>query len=66
MGHRDRTFVSYASDDIQSYWTMRGWPEETGIAFAFHDAHDLAMARDMTSGEQKRRLRERLGARGRS
>jgi antiphage defense system Thoeris ThsB-like protein len=60
MSHRDRTFVSYARDDIASYWAMRGWPETQGIPFDFHDAHDLAMGRGVNAREQRRGLRERL------
>jgi hypothetical protein len=60
MSHRDRTFVSYARDDIDSYWAMRGWPETQGIPFDFHDAHDLAMSSDTTPRDKRRKLRERL------
>jgi antiphage defense system Thoeris ThsB-like protein len=60
MGHRDRTFVSYVREDIASYWAMRGWPETQGIAFDFHDAHDLAMGREASAREQRRAVRERL------
>jgi hypothetical protein len=52
--------VSYAREDIGSYWAMRGWPETQGIPFDFHDAHDLAMVRDTTPRDQRRGLRERL------
>ncbi|MEA2179772.1 MAG: hypothetical protein QOG77_3069 [Solirubrobacteraceae bacterium] len=62
MSHRDRTFVSYAREDIGAYWAMRGWPHAAGIPFDFHDAHDLALGSDSSPRDQRRSLRERLAA----
>jgi len=41
MGHRDRTFVSYAAEDASAWWEMRAWPQEQRIPFDFEDAYDL-------------------------
>ncbi len=62
MAYRNKTFVSFASDDIRSYRLMEAWRESKHIAFDFHDAHDLNTALDTSQPDTiRRRLRERLG-----
>lgn len=61
MAYRNKTFVSFASEDIHSYWLMCAWKANTHIDFNFHDAHDLNTARDSSLDTTiRRRLRERL------
>lgn len=61
MAYRNKTFVSFASEDIYAYRLMRAWRANTRIAFNFYDAHDLNTARDTSSPVTiKWRLRERL------
>ena len=61
MAYRNKTFVSFASEDIHFYRLMQAWRENRSIAFNFHDAHDLNTARDTSRPETiRRRLRERL------
>lgn len=61
MAYRNKTFVSFASDDIHCYRMMRAWHASERIAFNFHDAHDLNTALDTSQPETiRRRLRERL------
>lgn len=67
MAYRNKTFVSFASEDIRSYRLMEAWRSNRNIEFDFHDAHDLNTARDTSDAETiRRRLRERLAARSRS
>jgi MTH538 TIR-like domain (DUF1863) len=62
MAYRNKTFVSFASEDIHCYRLMQAWRGNRNIAFDFHDAHDLNVARDTSEPETiRRRLRERLG-----
>jgi hypothetical protein len=62
MAYRNKTFVSFASEDISSYYLMCAWRENRKIDFDFHDAHDLNTALDTSQPETiKARLRERLG-----
>lgn len=61
MAYRNKTFVSFASEDITSYRLMQAWKANRHIAFDFHDAHDLNVALDTSQPETiRRRLRERL------
>jgi hypothetical protein len=61
MAYRNKTFVSFASEDINSYWLMTAWKANKKIDFNFHDAHDLNTALDTSQPETiRRRLRERL------
>lgn len=61
MTYRNKTFVSFASEDIRSYRLMCAWRSNQNIDFNFHDAHDLNTARDTSLPETiNRRLRERL------
>lgn len=61
MEYRNKTFVSFASEDIRSYRLMRAWKANNHIDFNFHDAHDLNTARDSSLDSTiRRRLRERL------
>lgn len=61
MTYRNKTFVSFASEDIDSYRLMTAWKANQNIAFDFYDAHDLNTALDTSQPETiRRRLRERL------
>ncbi len=61
MGYKNKTFVSFASEDIHFYRLMCAWKENEKIAFDFHNAHDINVARDSSQAETiNRRLRERL------
>lgn len=61
MAYRNKTFVSFASEDINSYRLMCAWKANRNIAFDFHDAHDLNIALDTSQPDTiRRRLRERL------
>lgn len=61
MAYRNKTFVSFASEDIGSYRLMTAWRANESIDFDFHDAHDLNAALDTSQPETiRRRLRERL------
>jgi hypothetical protein len=61
MAYRNKTFVSFASEDLNSYWLMTAWKKNKNIDFDFYDAHDLNTARDTSHPDTiKRRLRERL------
>ena len=61
MAYRNKTFVSFASEDIAYYRLMTAWRENQHIDFSFHDAHDLNDALDTSQPETiRRRLRERL------
>ena len=62
MAYRNKTFVSFASEDLSSYRLMTAWKANKNIDFNFYDAHDLNTARDTSHPDTiKRRLRERLG-----
>jgi hypothetical protein len=61
VAYRNKTFVSFASEDILSYRLMQAWNKNENIDFSFHDAHDLNTALDTSQPETiRRRLRERL------
>ena len=61
MAYRNKTFISFASEDIKSYRLMQAWNKNEKIDFNFYDAHDLNTARDTSTPETiKTRLRERL------
>ncbi|PEN08733.1 molecular chaperone Tir [Longimonas halophila] len=61
MAYRNKTFVSFDSEDLHYYRLMCAWKENEGIDFHFLDAHDLNTARDTSQPKTiKRRLRERL------
>jgi Thoeris protein ThsB, TIR-like domain len=61
VAYRNKTFVSFASEDIRAYWLMCAWRANKKIAFNFLDAHDLNTALDTSQPETiRRRLRERL------
>jgi len=61
MAYRNKTFVSFASEDIRSYRLMCAWRANRKIDFNFLDAHDLNTALDTSHPETiRRRLRERL------
>jgi hypothetical protein len=61
MPYRNKTFVSFASEDIHFYRLMCAWKENAKFDFDFYDAHDINVARDSSQAETiNRRLRERL------
>jgi MTH538 TIR-like domain (DUF1863) len=61
MAYRNKTFVSFASEDIAYYRLMTAWRQNQHIEFDFHNAHDLNNALDTSQPETiRRRLRERL------
>ena len=61
MAYRNKTFVSFASEDIHFYRLMQAWRNNRNIQFDFHNAHDLNTARDTSQPETiRKRLRERL------
>jgi hypothetical protein len=61
MAYRNKTFVSFASEDIHFYRLMCAWRENAKFDFNFYDAHDINVARDSSQAETiNRRLRERL------
>lgn len=63
MAYRNKTFVSFASEDIARYRLMTAWKANQHIDFNFHDAHDLNAALDTSQPDTiRRRLRERLGS----
>jgi hypothetical protein len=62
MPYRNKTFISFASEDIHYYRLMCAWKENEKTDFNFFDAHDINVARDSSQAETiNRRLRERLG-----
>ncbi|MGQ5261177.1 TIR domain-containing protein [Micromonospora sp. ZYX-F-536] len=61
MSYRNKTYVAFASEDINSYRLMQAWKENQKIDFSFFDAHALYVARDTSTRETiKGRLRERI------
>jgi hypothetical protein len=61
MGYRNKTFVSFASQDLHYYRLMCAWKANQHIDFDFLDAHDINIARDTSTAETiNRRLTERL------
>ena len=61
MAYRNKTFISFASEDINYYRMMEAWRDNDKMDFNFHDAHDLNVAFDTSQPDTiRRRLRERL------
>ena len=61
MAYRNKTFVSFASEDLTQYRMMTAWKRNEHIDFDFLDAHDLNVALDTSHPDTiRRRLRERL------
>jgi hypothetical protein len=61
MAYRNKTFVSFASEDLHYYRLMCAWRANERIEFDFLDAHDINTARDTSSPDTiRRRLSERL------
>lgn len=61
MAYRNKTFVSFASEDFRSYNLMKAWRSHDHIEFNFFDAHDLRQVRNTSTPETiKRAMRERL------
>lgn len=61
MTYRNKTFVSFASENLHQYYLMCAWNKNSRIDFNFYDAHDLNTARDTSTPQTiRRRLRERL------
>ncbi|SKY79376.1 MTH538 TIR-like domain (DUF1863) [Mycobacteroides abscessus subsp. bolletii] len=61
MSYRNKTYVAFASEDINYYRLMEAWRDNRHIDFNFFDAHDLYKARDTSQPETiKRNLRERM------
>lgn len=61
MAYRNKTFVSFASEDIHYYRLMTAWKENENIDFDFYDAHDLNTALDTSAPDTiRRRIRERI------
>jgi MTH538 TIR-like domain (DUF1863) len=61
MPYRNKTFVSFASEDIHYYRLMCAWNENEEFVFDFYNAHDINVARDSSRAETiNRRLGERL------
>jgi len=61
LPYRNKTFVSFASEDIDYYRLMTAWRANKHIDFQFVDAHDLNVALDTSQPDTiRRRLRERL------
>jgi hypothetical protein len=61
MAYRNKTFVSFASEDIKFYYLMCAWKANEKIEFDFHNAHDMNVARDSSQADTiNRKLRERL------
>lgn len=61
MAYRNKTFVSFASENLNCYRLMQAWRENEHIDFDFLDAHDINTALDSSQVETiERRLSERL------
>jgi MTH538 TIR-like domain (DUF1863) len=61
MAYRNKTYVAFASEDINNYRLMQAWKVNEKIDFDFFNAHDLYISRDDSKPETiKRNLRERL------
>ncbi|MCX2695091.1 molecular chaperone Tir, partial [Pseudomonas sp. DCB_CB] len=61
MAYRNKTYVAFASEDINLYRLMEAWRENDKIDFDFFDAHDLFISRDTSQRETiKRNLRQRM------
>ena len=61
MSYRNKTYVAFASENINLYRLMEAWRENKKIDFDFHDAHDLYISRDTSKRETiKSNLRQRM------
>lgn len=61
MSYRNKTYVAFASEDINHYRLMEAWRENKHIDFDFIDAHDLFISRDTSKPETiKANLRDRM------
>ena len=61
MSYRNKTYVAFASEDINNYRMMQAWSKNENIDFDFIDAHGLFGARDTSKPETiKGQLRERM------
>lgn len=61
MSYRSKTYVAFASENINYYRLMTAWRANKNIDFDFTNAHDIYTALDSSKPETiKRRLRERL------
>lgn len=61
MSYRNKTYVAFASENINLYRLMEAWRENKHINFNFYDAHDLYVSRDTSKPETiKRNLRQRM------
>lgn len=61
MSYRNKTYVAFASENINLYRLMEAWRENKNIDFNFYDAHDLYISRDTSRPETiKRNLRQRM------
>ena len=61
MAYRNKTYVAFASEDLNLYRLMEAWRESKKIDFDFYDAHDLFISRDSSQRATiKRNLRERM------
>jgi MTH538 TIR-like domain (DUF1863) len=61
VAYRNKTYVAFASEDINSYYMMKAWRKNEHIEFDFFDAHDINTALDTSQPETiRRRLGERL------
>jgi hypothetical protein len=61
VAYRNKTYVCFASEDINQYRLMTAWKANKHIDFNFYDAHDLSNVLDTSQPETiRRRLRERL------
>ncbi|MFE6161141.1 TIR domain-containing protein [Streptomyces sp. NPDC056486] len=61
MSYRNKTYVAFASENIELYRLMEAWRENKNIDFNFYDAHDLYISRDTSLPTTiKRNLRQRM------
>ncbi|MBX0301352.1 TIR domain-containing protein [Cryobacterium sp. 1639] len=61
MSYRNKTYVAFASEDINNYRMMQAWSKNESIDFDFTDAHSLFIARDTSKPETiKNNLRDRM------
>lgn len=61
VSYRNKTYVAFASEDINYYYMMKAWRANKNIDFDFFDAHEMFRALDTSQRATiERRLRERL------
>ena len=61
MSYRNKTYVAFASENINFYRLMEAWRDNDHIDFDFIDAHDLFISRDTSKPETiKNNLRQRM------